>query len=169
VHILPILLLRRVFAVVLAASAVNMAIKTLPLADAPVLIAALMKQWTSPAAAELPPRSAPAPICLVNPERCTSTLVARYGPRRHFLALREEYPSPSVIAAALAKLRQSTEIAAEDWATQAIEAGLPPKDAPAPPLPQRAMRPASHKPGIAPAASAAILAHPAPAVPAQVY
>jgi hypothetical protein len=109
----------------------------------------------------LPPRSAPAPICLVNPQLCTSTLVARYGPRRYFLTLTEEYPSPSVIAAALAKLRQSTEIVAEDWGAQAMKVHWPRGDDHTPPLPQRAMRPASHKPGIAPAASTTILAHPA--------
>jgi uncharacterized membrane protein YfcA len=161
VHILPVLLLRRVFAVVLAASAVNMAIKTLPLADAPVVVAALVQQWMSPAAAELPPRSAPVPICLVNPERCTSTLVARYGPRRYFLTFTEEYPSPSTIAAALAKLRQSTEIAAEDWGVQAIHAHLPRGDDHTPPVPQRAMHRTSDKPGIAAAASATLLARPA--------
>jgi hypothetical protein len=74
-----------------------------------------------------------------------------------------------VIAAALAKLRQSTEIAAEGWAAQAINAHLPREDDHTPPLPQRAMRHASDKPGIAPAASATVLARPVQAGPARTY
>jgi uncharacterized membrane protein YfcA len=87
-RVLPVLLLRRLFAVVLVVSAVNMAVKTLPLADAPAVVAEVAQRLMRPHAEALPVAALP-PACLTDPLFRTSHLVAEYGPRQSFTALRQ--------------------------------------------------------------------------------
>jgi uncharacterized membrane protein YfcA len=139
---LPVLLLRRLFALVLAVSAANLAVKTLPLAEAPVYVAAAIQRLQSPVAAPVPVAALPPP-CLVDPTLRTSHLVTEYGPRQYFAALQGDCLPPATISAALSLLRSRTEPPAEFWSEPAPRTKAVPSSVAVavPPKPSRGERP----------------------------
>jgi uncharacterized membrane protein YfcA len=139
---LPVLFLRRLFALVLAVSAANLAVKTLPFAEAPVYVAAAIQRLQPPVAAPLPVAALP-PTCLVDPTLRTSHLVAEYGPRQYFVVLQGECLPPATISAALSLLRSRTEPPAGFWSEPVPKANVASSSptVAAPPKPSRGERP----------------------------
>lgn len=143
-RVLPVLLLRRVFAVVLVVSAVNLAARTLPLADAPALMAELAQRLVRPQAEALPVAALP-PACLTDPLFRTLHLVAEYGPRQSFTALRGDCPPAATVSAALSMLRGRIEQPPGFWSAPLAATAAP---VVTPPLPERRRLPgrAARKP-----------------------
>jgi uncharacterized membrane protein YfcA len=141
-QMLPVLLLRRLFALVLAVSAANLAVKTLPLAEAPVYVAAAIQRLQSPVAASVPVAALP-PACLVDPTLRTSHLVAEYGPRQLFAALQGDCLPPTTISAALSLVRSRLSPPAGFWSEPAPKAKVASSSpaVAAPPKPSRGERP----------------------------
>jgi uncharacterized protein len=139
---LPVLFLRRLFALVLAVSAANLAAKTLPLAEAPVYVAAAIQRLQSPVAAPVPVAALP-PACLVDPALRTSHLVAEYGPRQYFAALQGDCLPPATIVAALSLLRGRAKSPTGFWSEPAPRTKAVPSSVAvaAPPKPSRGERP----------------------------
>jgi uncharacterized membrane protein YfcA len=141
-QVLPVLFLRRLFALVLAVSAANLAVKTLPLAEAPTYVAAAIQRLQSPVAAPVPVAALP-PACLADPSLRTAHLVAEYGPRQSFAALQGECLPPATIVAALSLLRSRAIPSAGFWSEPAPKAKVASSSAAvaAPPKPSRGERP----------------------------
>jgi uncharacterized membrane protein YfcA len=141
-QVLPVLLLRRLFALVLAVSAANLAAKTLPLAETPVYMAAAIQRLQSPVREAVPVAALP-PACLVDPSLRTAHLVAEYGPQRIFAAVQDECLPPATISAALSLLRNRTEPPAGFWShpVPKAKAVSSPVAVAAPPQPSRGERP----------------------------
>jgi uncharacterized protein len=141
-HALPVLFLRRLFALVLAVSAANLAVKTLPLAEAPVYVAAAIQRSQSPVAAPVPVAALP-PACLVDPSLRTSHLVAEHGPRQYFAALQGDCLPPATILAVLSLLRSRPIPSAGFWSEPAPRAKAVSSlvAVAAPPKPSRGERP----------------------------
>jgi uncharacterized membrane protein YfcA len=160
----PVLLLRRVFAVVLVASAVNLAAKTLPLAEAPELVTELAQRLTRPVPEALPVAALP-PACLTDPLFRTPNLVAEYGPRQSFTALRGDCPPAATVSAALSTLRSRTERPVGFWYAPSAAKAAP---VVTPPLPERRKLPsrAVRKPVPDKAAPVETAINPAPPVAA---
>jgi uncharacterized membrane protein YfcA len=139
---LPVLFLRRLFALVLAVSAANLAAKTLPLAEAPVYVAAAVQRLQSSVAAPMPVAALP-PVCLVDPTLRTAHLVAEYGPRQLFAASQGDCLPPATISAALSLLRSRAIPPAEFWSKPAPKAKVTSSSpaVAAPPKPSRGERP----------------------------
>ena len=130
-HVLPVLFLRRLFAVLLLVSAGNLAIKTLPLAEAPAYAAKLIARLSAPAAAQAPIAAAP-PACLENPDARIAGLVAQYGPRLLFKPFDDCLP-PQIILAVRSMLRVRTQPAPAFW-SRPIPRNIPEPSVAAPPV-----------------------------------
>ena len=143
---LPVMVLRRLFAVVLAGSALNLAAKTLPLAAAPTYVADALQRLRSPRTEHGPVAAVP-PACLADPTVRTSYLVAEYGPRQYFTVWSGGCPSPATISAVLSMLRGRAEPAAGFWLQPAaMEKFVPARAATIPPTPARRPRTPPRKP-----------------------
>jgi hypothetical protein len=134
--------LRRLFALVLAVSAANLAVKTLPFAQAPVYVAAAIERLQSPVRESVPVAAIP-PACLLDPSLRTTHLVAAHGPRQYFVALQGDCPPPATISTVLSLLRIHAEPPAGFW-SQAVpkaKAVSVPVAVEPPPRPSRGKRP----------------------------
>jgi uncharacterized membrane protein YfcA len=100
---LPIMTLRRLFAVVLIAASINIAVKTLPLAAIPAQAQRIIAQMNV-LLVDARPAAAMPPVCLDNQSRRFS-LVAEFGPRRLFTVLNEN-PEPRLVSVAIAMARE---------------------------------------------------------------
>jgi uncharacterized membrane protein YfcA len=133
-HLLPVILLRRLFGGLLILAAGHLALKTLPLASVPSEAGKLLARLTVPATAGLPVAAEP-PAGLGEANVKPLTFVTARGPRRQ-LALTAPSPKQAAIAGDLAALHQPS-AEPNSWRSSVASARA---DAVLPPVPQRANR-----------------------------
>ena len=136
-HMLPVILLRRLFGCLLILAAGHLALKTLPLASVPSAAGKLLARLTAPATAERPVAAEP-PACLGEAVAKPLTLTTACGPRRQF-ALTTQSPKDAAIAGVLSVLHQPS-AESEFWRFSVAPARAEDADAVLPPVPQRADR-----------------------------
>jgi len=130
-HMLPVILLRRLFGGLLILAAGHLALKTLPLASLPSEAGKLLVRLTAPAQAGLPVASEP-PAGLGEATVKPLTIATARGPRRQFV----QSPKDAAMAGVLSVLHQPS-AEAEFWRSSVAPARA---DAALPPVPQRADR-----------------------------
>ena len=139
-HMLPVILLRRLFGGLLILAAGHLALKTLPLASLPSEAGKLLVRLTALAQAGLPVASEP-PAGLGEATVKPLTLVTARGPRRQ-LVLSTQSPKDAAIAGVLSVLHQPS-AEGEFWRSSVAPTRT---DAALPPVPQRADRRSNRAP-----------------------